>query len=103
MADSSSDPDYLRLQARMARLTGNNDAAAANDTKADKIEAAKSAKNTAIATAVAAATAQPSATASAAAGQKAAALSNAQNLGSTFQRLIDTAFNKLTEILADRD
>ena len=103
MADSSNDPNYLRLLARMTRLKGDNAAAAANETKADKIEAAKSTANTAAAAAVAAATAHPSAAASAVAAQKVAALSNAQHLGSTFQKQIDTAFNKLTQILVNRD
>lgn len=101
--DSSNDPVHLRLVARNNRLNNNEALAAKNEAKANRIEGEARKKQALFRTQLDSATYQPSAAAEAHAAGGARRASDTHQRASTFQRQIDEAFNKLTQIFADRD
>lgn len=102
MADSSNDPNYLRLQARLRLLKGDTITAAANTKKAQRIDNTQLRRREAAEMAAAAAAASVAASArhSSTSHQQAR---NIQQIGYTFQQKIDDTHADLVNILADRD
>jgi hypothetical protein len=102
MADSSNDPNYLRLQARLRLLKGDTITAAANTKKAQRIDNTQLRRREAAEMAAAAAAASVAASArhSSTSHQQAR---NIQQIGYTFQQKIDETHADLVNILADRD